>query len=382
MTSKSNVENIPGYLEEATDKLLRIHAGVLGLTKIRVVDFFSGCGGTSAGLKSAGMDIIAGIDFNSDAGETFKHNFPEAEFLNKDITKLFSPSLNHLIPRDRNFPLLFSACAPCQPFTSQNTTPKKFDNRHGLLSNLNRFIRKYTPEYVFIENVPGMQKISKGSPFATFLTFLDRHGYSYEVNIIKSQDYGVPQHRKRLVLIASNLDHINFPEITHGPGTENRYKTVWDSISDLPKLLAGETHPEVENHRAAQLSETNLRRIKATPVGGSRNNWPKHLVLECHKKYIGHSDVYGRMLKDKPASGLTTRCISLSNGRYGHPTQHRAISLREAARLQTFPDNFIFKGSLHSMAKQIGNAVPVDLAAKFGDSFCKHFHQVSRKSAA
>ena len=348
--------------------------------KIHVIDFFCGCRGTSAGLEASGMEILAGIDFDADAGETFKLNFPKAVFINKDITKLYAPSLRHLIPKKRNYPLLFSVCAPCQPFTKQNTSKKKSDERHNLLNNLHRFIRAYKPEYIFLENVPGMQKVSeKEDPFANILNFLDRYNYHYETKIIKSQDYGVPQYRKRLVLIANCLKNIRFPKATHGPDTENDYVTVWDSINDLPRIKAGKEHSEIKNHRAAKLSDKNLERLKATPVGGSRANWPKKLQLECHKEYSGHTDVYGRMFKDKPSSALTTRCISLSNGRYGHPTQRRAISVREAARLQTFSDDFEFTGSLNSMARQIGNAVPVLLAARFGRYFNNHYNYTIRK---
>ncbi len=343
--------------------------------KIRVVDFFSGCGGTSAGLQAAGMEIVAGIDIDADAGETFKLNFPKADFINKDITKLFSPSLRHIIPKNRNFPLLFSACAPCQPFTKQNTSKRKLDERHNLLNNLHRFIRAYKPEYIFLENVPGIQDISQeDGPFTNFSSFLDRYDYHYETKVIKSQDYGVPQYRKRLVLIASCLKGIRYPKATHGPYARYDHVTVWESIKDLPRIKAGKEHSKIKNHRAAKLSDINLERLKATPIGGSRINWPKYLQLECHKEYSGHTDVYGRMFKDKPASGLTTRCISLSNGRYGHPTQRRAISVREAARLQTFPDSFEFKGNLNSMARQIGNAVPVLLAEKFGKYFNNHYN--------
>ena len=348
--------------------------------KIRVVDFFCGCGGTSAGLQAAGMKILAGIDFDVDAGDTFKLNFPQAEFINKDITELYSPGISHLIPKKRKFPLLFSACAPCQPFTKQNTSKKDSDERQNLLNNLHRFIRAYKPEYIFLENVPGLQKVSEeDGPFASFIRFLDRHDYYYELRVIKSQDYGVPQYRKRLVLIASCLKDIHFPSATHGPDAKYDYVTVWESISDLPRIRAGKEHSEVKNHRAAKLSDKNLERLKATPVGGSRADWPKRLQLECHKEYSGHTDVYGRMLKDKPASALTTRCISLSNGRYGHPTQSRAISVREAARLQTFSDDFEFLGSLNSMARQIGNAVPILLALEFGNHFNKHFRVFSNR---
>ena len=350
------------------------------MRKIRVVDFFCGCGGTSKGLEQAGMSILAGIDCDSNAGATFKLNFPKAEFLNEDISKLYSSSLKHLLPVKRNFPLLFSACAPCQPFTKQNTTKPEEDKRKTLLDHLHRFINAYIPEYFFLENVPGLQNISEDEgSFARLIRLLNKRGYKLKKKIIKSQDYGVPQYRRRLVLIASKAAEIDFPRITHGPNADEGYSSVWNWIRDLPRIKAGKEHPKIKNHRSAQLSNKNLKRIKATPIGGSRADWPKQLWLNCHKEYSGHTDVYGRMLKDKPASALTTRCISLSNGRYGHPTQNRAISVREAARLQTFPDDFTFVGNLNSMATQIGNAVPVLLASEFGRHFYQHFNKKNHK---
>ncbi len=350
------------------------------MKKIRVVDFFCGCGGTSKGLEQAGMIVLAGIDCDSNAGATFQLNFPKAKFLNEDISKLYSPSLKHLIPEKRNFPLLFSACAPCQPFTKQNTTKPEEDKRKTLIDHLHRFINAYIPEYFFLENVPGLQNISEDEgPLARLIKLLNKRGYKLKKRIIKSQDYGVPQYRRRLVLIASKSAEIDFPRITHGPNADENYSSVWNWIGDLPRIKAGKEHPEIKNHRAAQLSDTNLKRIKATPIGGNRAGWPKKLWLNCHKEYSGHTDVYGRMLKDKPASALTTRCISLSNGRYGHPTQNRAISVREAARLQTFPDDFAFVGSLNSMASQIGNAVPALLASEFGLHFYQHFNKTNHK---
>ena len=148
-----------------------------------------------------------------------------------------------------------------------------------------------------------------------------------------------------------------------------------DWIGDLPKIAAGETHPTIPDHRAAGLSAQNLKRIRATREGGGNRDWPDELRLKCHEDATGYSDVYGRMSWDRPASGLTTRCISYSNGRFGHPEQDRAISVREAACLQTFPMDFQFAGSLSSMARQIGNAVPVRLAKAVGRHVAKHLAQ-------
>jgi len=351
-----------------------------GSKQIRVVDFFCGCGGTCAGLQKAGMKVLLGIDVDADAEKTFRANFPKSEFLRRDITKVVFNDLYDFLPKAENrgvaFPLLFSACAPCQPFSKQNQHLDENDRRRSLLSQFHRFVEHFLPEYIFVENVPGLQNISpKSGVFGKFLSFLAKNQYNYEVAVIAAEDYGIPQCRRRLIVLASRLGNIPFPVPTHGPHSKNiAFSTVGDWIKDIPPLKAGQTDKSDHNHRAAALSPLNFERIKATPIGGSRKDWPKHLILDCHKAHSGHSDVYGRLHWDKPAPALTTRCISLSNGRFGHPKQHRAISVREAACLQTFDRQFVFHGNLNSMAKQIGNAVPVLLAEKFGREIIRHFN--------
>jgi DNA (cytosine-5)-methyltransferase 1 len=342
---------------------------------IHVYDFFCGCGGTSAGFKAAGLEIQVGIDIDPDAQRTFEANFPEAIFLRRDIHNFPVEVLDHLMVRAADTINLFCCCAPCQPFSRQNKNPENRESEAGLLYEFANFVEFCLPDLIFLENVPGIQNVdSIDGPFANFAYFLEHLGYWAKYDVIESRNYGVPQQRKRLILVASRIGPIELPLQTHGPGTANpAYSTVWEWISHFPAISAGETHPTVPNHRAAQLSETNLTRIRATPPGGGRLDWPEELRLECHiGEYHGHTDVYGRMHKDRPASGLTTRCISLSNGRFGHPEQDRAVSVREAASIQTFDDDFIFFGSLNSMARQIGNAVPVTLARVFGLHFLAH----------
>ena len=342
---------------------------------MQAIDFFCGCGGTSAGLRNARFEILAGIDNDPDAGRTFKKNFPEAQFLLEDIRNVHPFNLAPIIGRGRSVPLLFSACAPCQPFTKQKTIRRSQDDRLKLLDEFHRFVQAFRPDYIFLENVSGFQKTEAGEgPLARFLRLLDSLKYRYDVKVPVAQVYGVPQVRKRLVLVASLLGDISVPAATHGPGTDKpNYECVWDWIGNLPEIHAGEEHGDVRNHRAAALSKRNLERIAATPEGGGRLDWPEDLWLRCHSGHSGHTDVYGRLRKDRPAAALSTRCISYSNGRYGHPTQNRAISVREAARLQTFDDSFEFVGNLNSMARQIGNAVPVRLAEVFAFHFKKHF---------
>jgi len=347
----------------------------LGNTLI-VIDFFCGCGGASEGLRQAGFDVELGIDIDAQASETYKANFPDATFIFDDIRNVSVEKVANSIAFKSANGLLLSACAPCQPFSQQNKYKNEDDERISLLDETHRFVSTLLPEYIMLENVPGIQKIdgSKESPFTRFISLLDSLDYKYVYFVANAEKYGVPQRRKRFVLLASLLGPITIPEQTHD--TDNSpVKTVRDFIEEYPRLEAGEVDKNDELHRAAELTELNLKRIKNTPEGGDRRNWPLELINECHKSYTGHTDTYGRMSWDKPAPTLTTKCNSYSNGRFGHPdvSQHRAISIREASRLQTFPANYIFKGAFNAMAKQIGNAVPCELARQFGLHFLKHY---------
>ena len=345
--------------------------------RVKVFDFFSGCGGASRGFQDAGMDIVFGLDCDADAERTFRRNFPAAVFERGDIRHVDEDSAHELVVKHRPHRILFCGCAPCQPFTKQNTSRPKpnEDERVPLLLELLRFIRRCEPDIVFVENVPGIQNVCPESePLSEFLQGLKEAGYPKPTcTSVPLKQYGVPQGRRRFLLLASRHEPVDLPPETHGPGTANpEFATVRDWIGDLPGIDAGETHAAIPDHRAARLSELNLERIQATPEGGGHRDWPKALRLECHKKTAGYTDVYGRMSWDRPASGLTTRCISYSNGRFGHPEQDRAISVREAACLQTFPMDFRLCGNLNSMARQIGNAVPSLLTTLVGRHVARH----------
>ncbi len=349
---------------------------------VRVYDFFSGCGGASCGFRAAGMEISLALDHNADASASFKANFPDARFMSADIRDASVCAIQSRMESERPNPVLFTGCAPCQPFTKHNThrPEQDRDERVPLLIHFARLVEECLPDIVFVENVPGLQKLdSDRQPFGGFLSRLYDVGYKVDYRAVRLARYGVPQSRCRLVLVASRHGDISLPDETHGPGKPNmRYATVRDWIAHLPPIRAGEEHPKVRNHRAANLSSRNMERVQATPEGGGHRDWPDRLKLECHKGFSGYTDVYGRMSWDAPASALTTRCVSYSNGRFGHPEQDRAISIREAACLQTFPEDFVFKGGLTSMAKQIGNAVPVRLAMLIGQRFIEHLKDVGR----
>lgn len=346
--------------------------------RIHVCDFFSGAGGASRGFHEAGMEIALALDRDHDARSTFQTNFPAATFIPADIEEISVGSVVEQVNRFRPNPVLFCGCAPCQPFTHQNTNrPSQGDDgRVPLLDIFGRFVERCLPDLVFVENVRGIQRCDPHrGPLGRFLQRLTDCDYEHTEEPVALAKYGVPQSRTRFVLLASRHGSIGLPPATHGPGTSQLdYRTVRDAIHDLPPILAGEQHTTDPFHRAAKLSPLNLRRVRNTPEGGGNRDWPDPLRLDCHRRG-GFTDVYGRMAWDRPASCLTTKCHSLSNGRYGHPEQDRAISIREAARLQTFPDDFAFSGTLTSMARQIGNAVPARFTKLVGEHMLQHLTQ-------
>ncbi len=358
---------------------------------IRVYDFFSGCGGTSVGFCQSGIRHALAVDSCPDAICTFQKNFPGVPVINEPIETIDVKRIEAHYSKGAEVKL-FCGCAPCQPFTKQKTNTKKetsTDERRGLLTYFSAIVHTCLPELVFIENVPGLQNVSleDGGPFPAFVDQLRHDDYSLAVGVIAAQDFGTAQVRRRLVLAASRLGEITLPEPTHGPKRAEAYVTVRDAIESLPPVEQGTEHPDKRkypNHRAAGLSALNLERIRHTGANG-RRDWPAGILPNCYAKekngerYDGHSDCYTRLAWDEPAPGLTTRCISYSNGRFGHPEQDRAITIREAARLQGFPNSFVFTGSLASMARQIGNAVPVPVAKAFGRHFVKHVKNLECK---
>jgi DNA (cytosine-5)-methyltransferase 1 len=262
--------------------------------------------------------------------------------------------------------LIFAGCAPCQPFSKQRRQVSRSGST--LLGHFGRLVADFLPGFVVIENVPGIAKVRGNSTYRKFLRTLTSLGYQYQHGCLDAKWFGVPQSRNRWVVIATRFVPPSLPKPTHGPGLLE-YRTVRQAIAHFPRLEAGEKSVSVPNHRAAMISPANLKRLRATPRdGGGRLDWPENLVLKCHRgSYRGHSDVYGRMGWDRPAPALTCRCFSISNGRYGHPVQDRAISLREGASLQTFPDDYVFYGvSQAAIGAQIGNAVPVKMGEALG----------------
>jgi DNA (cytosine-5)-methyltransferase 1 len=330
------------------------------------IDVFCGCGGLTLGLQQAGIKVLKGIDIDKTVEKTYTDNNKNTIFINEDVRKVSGYKLIKDIDRSKKT-ILLAGCAPCQPFSNQNRNPTKKDRRKSLIISFARLITEILPEYVLIENVPGFMK-KTNKYHRDLIEILVKLDYSYIEEVINAADYGVPQKRHRYILLASKEGKIALPEGSYGPG-KAPYNTVRDAIIKYPRIRPGSTNSTIPNHVSRNLSPINLKRMKFIPKnGGSRKNLPSKLILECHKTYSGHSDVYGRMNWDLPAPTLTCKCTSFTNGRFGHPSQNRAISVREAAAIQTFPDTYVFYGNVTDISRHIGNSVPVDLARSIGKS--------------
>ncbi len=351
---------------------------------IKAIDLFCGAGGVTRGLLDAGIDVIAGYDIDPSLQKVYetnniRKNGKKVKYFNKkveelkrsDIYKLVGSKTARLQNKEK---FLLAGCAPCQPFSLKNKNRHdKTDHRRTLITYFADLVKETKPDFVFMENVTGLEKLEPEN-LKYFTDILEDEGFFWKTEIKNALHYGVPQNRKRFVLLASKEKEINIPNGEYD-GVSKSYKTVGDVIKNLPVLRVGKEHSKVPNHRCANLSELNKIRIKATKKnGGSRTDWDRNLWLKCHIDDKGnpknvHTDVYGRMSWGKPAPTLTTKFNSITTGRYGHPTQNRAISLREGAYLQSFPANYIFYGSMQNIAKQIGNAVPPKMAEEFGKYF-------------
>ena len=333
---------------------------------MKAIDLFCGAGGLTNGLRRAGWNVVAGIDVDDAVGATYRRNNPASRFVQADLREVTDDDARALARGVPSRELLLAGCAPCQPFSKQRgRRGVRGRSDSTLLGEFARLVVALRPRAVLMENVPGIAAVPGFSSFRRFVGTLRDCGYDYDHRVLNARDFGVPQHRRRRVLLAIQDAPARLPE---PPAPDAGARTVRGTIARFPAIDAGETHPDIANHQAARLSPLNLKRIKATPVdGGSRRDWKPELVLECHRAVgTGFSDVYGRMWWDRVAPTLTSRCNSLSNGRFGHPEQNRAISLREAAALQTFHDDYEFSGAKNAIARWIGNAVPVAFAETLG----------------
>lgn len=331
--------------------------------KVAVIDLFCGIGGLSYGFTKEKVNVLAGIDIDASCKYSFEVN-NKSKFIAKSISDVKGNEIKEIFGNTEIKILV--GCAPCQPFSSYTFKDKgkKNKNKWGLLYEFSRLIKETTPQIVSMENVAQLRNFKKAPVFKDFIEDLEEMGYKVSYELVHCPDYGIPQNRKRIVLLASKLGEISLIPKTH---KKENYVTVRDVLYDLPSIKDGEIYEKDLLHYSRKLSPLNKKRIQQTTYGGSWKDWPEDLRLECHKKKSGKSypSVYGRMKWDEPSPTMTTHCTGYGNGRFGHPEQDRAISLREASILQTFPAKYKFydkkKGKYNSvnMAKQIGNAVPV-----------------------
>lgn len=334
--------------------------------QIEAVDLFCGVGGLTAGLIQSGIKVKAGYDIAYECHFAYEHN-NKATFVHKDVAEVTASEISSWYSEGSI--RLLAGCAPCQPFSTYNQgkdTTK--DKKWPLLYHFSRLIKEVNPELVTMENVP---EVIRHKVYQDFIDELKSLGYEVFSKEVICVQYGIPQTRKRHVVLASKIGKI---EII--PPTHDKPVTVQDVIGKLEKLDAGCQSDKDPLHAAASLSEINLKRIQHSKPGGTWRDWPEDLRAECHKKDSGRSypSVYGRMEWDKPAPTMTTLCYGYGNGRFGHPEQDRAISLREAALIQTFPQNYQFleipkKINFKGIGRMIGNAVPVRLGEIVGESF-------------
>lgn len=336
---------------------------------IRAVDLFCGVGGLTHGLALAGIEVVAGIDIDPACKYAYEAN-NKSRFIERDVSELAAAEVAEMISgADIS---MIAGCAPCQPFStySRSGRSKRRADDWQLVETFGRLVKAVQPDLVTMENVP---QLLDHSVFDQFLESLE--GYSVEWSVVQAVRVGIPQTRKRLVLIASKLGSCGLRLLQDG----SKLKTVREAIGGLRPIKAGESDPKDRLHVASRLSKTNLERIRHSKPGGTWRDWPDELQAACHKKSTGatYPSVYGRMSWDEASPTITTQCFGYGNGRFGHPEQDRAISLREAAILQTFPPKYKFVRPdepvrFSVLGRLIGNAVPVRLGEVVGQTVLAH----------
>lgn len=343
---------------------------------ITAVDLFCGVGGLTYGLIRGGIEVKAGYDIDPACKYPFEEN-NSIVFVEQDVDGLSTADLTPFL-EGGEFTLL-AGCAPCQPFStySRSGRSKKRELDWKLVLKFGRLVEETRPDLITMENVP---QLTDHGVFEHFLASLK--GYHVRWSIVECSLLGVPQSRRRLVLLASRLGGagLRIPQASCG------IRTVRDTISGLPPIIAGEQHPDDPLHAASSLSPINLQRIRVSRPGGTWREWDPSLQAACHRRETGatYPSVYGRMEWDRIAPTITTQCFGYGNGRFGHPEQDRAISLREAAMLQTFPRTYRFVHAndsirFNKLGRLIGNAVPVRLGEVIAEVLIRHV-QMSIKS--
>lgn len=341
------------------------------MTQPTVLDLFCGAGGSALGFLKAGFRIVGAADIDPDACATYAELVGVVP-LCIDLSRLLpreASRLWNLGPGDADVLL---GCPPCQGFTRMRNGDGRRDLRNRLIFTFLEYLRYFRPRFVVFENVPGLIRTSHGRPYYRILFGgMEELGYRIRSEEVDAADYGTPQHRRRVLVIGGLNEDPPFPEPTHGApdhpdvraGRLRPWVTVREAIGYLRPLKAGEADPEDPMHRAPRMGRRVAEFISRVPKdGGSRTDVPREYWLPCHLRHDGHKDVYGRLAWDRPSVVITSGCCNVSKGRFVHPEQDRAITPREAALLQGFPPGVMFYGSLESIRRQIGNAVPPPLA--------------------
>jgi len=332
-------------------------------TNLKAIDFFCSGGGMTYGMQLAGINVIAGIDNDVAVRSTYEHNNPDSRFILADIFNLEEKDLREKadIKKDDD-DLILIGCSPCQYWSIIRTEKTKSEASKNLLKEFHRFVKYYNPGFVVIENVPGLERKAEESGLQDFVDDLKRRGYEISYDVYNLNEYGVPQSRKRFSLIASRVVKEKIePDISAYRPT---VKDVLGVENGFPRVEAGHRDQTDFQHTVAGLSADNLEALRQTPKNGGN-------TVKKRKSYEGKGfrDSYGRMSWGKPASTITTNFYKISSGRFGHPDEDRAISLREGATLQTFPKDYIFDAtSIAGVAKIIGNAVPPEFARRIGQA--------------
>jgi len=350
----------------------------LYMTDYKAIDFFCGGGGMTYGLRQAGINVIAGVDFDPQCKETYEVNNPNSIFIEANIQELPVEYFENRFAINKNDDnLILIGCSPCQYYSIINTSREKSKKSKDLLMDFKRFVDYYNPGYVLVENVPGL-KTNAQSVLPIFLNFLKDKDYAIQEKVIDLSYYGVPQSRKRFSLIASRVNKdISLP-------MPNEKRTLLKDFigfdNGFPPIPAGYKDFTPFKHTTSGLSKVNAERLSKTRKnGGSRLDWKDDIKIQL-PCFVGHDDsfvdTFGRMSWNKPAPTITTKFFSISNGRFAHPEEDRAISLREGSTLQTFPKTYIFKTeSIAATAKLIGNAVPTKSARRLGEIIIYTKHQ-------
>jgi DNA (cytosine-5)-methyltransferase 1 len=325
------------------------------------------------GFVRRGFRAVAAVEIDGDAAESYRLNVG-LEPIVRDIRDVTGQELLTAAGLRPGECTLMFGCPPCQSFTVLRRGAALTDLdivREGLPSQYVRLVGELKPAFVAFENVPGMVEGRGREQFDALRSDLEGLGYKLKWDIVDAVDYGVPQHRRRLLVVGSRTVQPKLPARTHSgtPGAGlHHLLTVRDAIGSVRPLRSGESDPVDVLHRARNHDAITLRRLAAIPEGGGRTHLPEELQLACHREHSGHYDVYGRMAWDKPAPTITSGCTNVTRGRFAHPSQNRAITLREAMLLQTFPDSATLIGTGDGMAQQVGNAVPTRLAEQIADA--------------